>query len=503
MFESSILRTSITNLVANKVRYKAKNKGVAWILVTLMLPAGILVQTHRSVAVASTPGAVTTKQQVAVPEAMLKNLDGKAPEAKERRTLAQLALQQYLRETLLGDKVFGDGTNGNQAKLSAWIGQNSRGRFDVLVPSFNVKMSSPQVAEVKLVVSRQMVFAELEKAGLGAATPVVGNSVNSNNAEGSASSSANGGAPGAATGIISGSAGNVGNTTALGVPFAAFLVDEKTHDVYVTPSEAVPAQQNPDSFYHFKPANILSSKPSESQLNSVESALADRAAVFALYTSSKLSTLKIRPDTTWAREVVQFLEGAGRLQLVRAEMRVWPPPVTFAASTLVGKQGVVAIFTVRNAEKSGVLEKFDVLRFAQGQLVRSYWSRSIQDPAMNDKVPKIFDRMTAHFLKQVRSPKIENSEGVIRLIVDKKLSEKDLTAVETILRTYVVGTDNILVPYEVTRADVRYFTPVVNTRIDRVLDRIKKDLPSVHARVVPGEGGYLTLAPQSSTKQAE
>ena len=432
-----------------------------------------------SSAQAATTGVANAKEQVAVPEAMLKTLAGRAPEAKDRRVLAQLGLQKYLRELLLPSQGENDAAAARSAKIEAWVQQIYRSKFDSFVPSFNVKMSSPNQAEVKLLVARQIVLLEAEKAGLGDASTLAGSSAIADTDEDSNTAKSN-----------------------LEVPFAALLIDEKSHDVYVYPPEAVPQSEQEGSYYHFKPASASNIKPTEFQLSSLESSLPDRATVFASLTLSKLSSLRVHSNVAWAREVVVFLEGAGKLQTVRAQNRPWPPSVTLAASPLLQKQGVVAVFTVRNSEKSGILEKLDLARFAQGHLIRSYWSRSIQDPALTEKVPKVFERMTTHFLKQIKSPKIQNHDGVIRLIVDKKVPEKELAAVEGILRSYVVGNDNILVPYEVTRADVRYFTPVVNTRIDRLLDRIKKDVPGVHARAVPGEGGYITLAPQTS-KQAE
>lgn len=471
----------------------------------VLFVGGALLGPLKSVAIAS--DAVQVK--ISIPDTMRARISMQSLEAKDKRQLAVVALQQHLTEVLFEARTYED-----PDRVKAWIRQAAKSRFQAYAPSWSVKILNPQEAEVNFVIAQALFQADLEKSEFGGQRAAIGVPA----AGSRQSSSGDGTGVGRHSGEGSsteGTSSSYASSETKNFNLATLLVDEKSREVYVLPPEAVAALQGAQDAqggqgtqisrgaFVFKAGVARTGKVTEVDVNSQSTPLAERVGVFAQAALMKMTQgPAMFYNADWARQVLEFLgTAATTVTSAQAEQRsTWPPALAFSASPLAQGRGYVLVFSVRNAEKSGALEKLDFLRFSEGHTTRSYWSRHVNDPTLQESAFKAIEKVAGHFKRQQKLALPEVSETSLRLIVDKKVGEKDLVAIEGILKA-MAGGDVLLLPYEVTRADVRYATPVQTSKLGKVVEKIRAGVPGVYARAVPGEGGYVQIVPQASQKK--
>lgn len=269
------------------------------------------------------------------------------------------------------------------------------------------------------------------------------------------------------------------SATAL-VPIAMFLINETTRDIYVLPAEAA--------------SRIEGAKPCASiKLNVAvpvfyASSLDQMCASLAQGMLPKISSVV---KTTWstdhATRVGGIIKNLASLRGVRREPQVWPPEVPFTVSGLSQLQGVSVVFGVRVSEKqAALLERVDAWAQVDGRFLRSYWSRSIQDPTNSSTVVKILQRIGSSFQRSWRAPSAPPpNQEALRILVDKKISERELASLETVVKAMSKGVaDTHLVPVNVDKNGIRYQTNIPRGKIQEVVARFSKEIPALKAQIM-------------------
>lgn len=418
-------------------------------------------------------------------------------EAKERRGLAMGAFGRYLSDFLKGSVL-------PEAKTKSFL-QSTQRDFSKFVPSYRVEPGAAPEVRVSLLVSTDYLLAQLEKQGMRkpASQNAAQNSASMFNGNGAAQKSPGGAASGASG---SGNGGGVALAARTVLPYTALLVDEKNRTIYVTPPEALSTfaidnELADASGYRFLPAATLKAvTPTDTELNAVGAPLATRAAQFSNKILFHLQnrTLVFKPE--WTKQILSFIETSARVGKERGETRAWPPALPWSLSSLYANPGLLAVFTVRSDDKAGVLERVELVGTQGGKFLRQYWSRPMQDPAYQETPAKALEKTAVSYARLARVKRPEASPGALAFWVDKRVSDKDIVAVENILRSFALGEDALLVPSEVTREDVRYASPVPASRADKVVERIRHGVTGVQARLAPGEPPVILLAPAASSK---
>lgn len=401
---------------------------------------------------------VSTKQAVNLTsEQLKKNETPGGLDQKERKNIATLGLESFLKD------VFPNSEKGG-AKFSSWLKQTTKTRFDAYVPSWSVRVEADNVAEVNLVVAVHLFKKDVENSEFRSLLPKTSNDANLAN-------------------------------SVLTVPLAALLIDERTNDIFVLPPEAAVKVQGKVNNFSVKPGKYSKTPdPLHRELDSVETQLSDRLGSFAAAVTKRMTGLTFEYNTTWAENALQFVNDSFSLRAFSTLKQLpWPPASGLAASTLKSDEGALFVFTVRSSDKTGILEKADLIRIRSSGHTRSYWSRHLNDPTQKETVPLVLDKLSAHYVKQQRLKLPMFNETKLRLIVDRKVSERDVAKIEDALRSISLGGDFLLVPYEVNKNDIRYNTPVEFSRQERLIAKINKDIPNVYARVVPGENKFIQV----------
>lgn len=279
------------------------------------------------------------------------------------------------------------------------------------------------------------------------------------------------------------------------VPLAMFLINESTRDVFVMPGEAA--------------SRIEGAKPCASLRTNVaatEFTAASLDQMCALLAQGMLPKISTTLKTTWSSEhaakvggVIRGLSGFG---YIRNEAQVWPPEIPFSIAGLSQPQGVSVVFGVKVAEKRPVLlERVDTWAQVDGRFVRSYWSRSVHDPAYYAPLTKVLQRAGASFQRSWRAPDVSPAkQESVRILVDKRISERELVLMETVVKAFIKGAaETPLIPVDVRKDGIVYQTQVAKPRITELIARLGKDLPAFKTQTLsegPFDLSLLVAAPR-------
>lgn len=279
------------------------------------------------------------------------------------------------------------------------------------------------------------------------------------------------------------------SATAL-VPIAMFLINETTRDVYVLPAEAASLIEGAKPCASIK-LNIVVSEFSASSLDQMCASLAQ----------GMLPKISSVVKTTWstdhATRVGGIIKNLGSLSAVRRDPQVWPPEVPFTVSGLSQPQGVSVVFGVKVFEKQpALLERVDAWAKVDGRYLRSYWSRSIQDPTNSSPVVKILQRIGSSFQRSWKAPSAPPSnQEALRVLVDKKISERELASLESVVKAFSKGSaDTHLVPIDVSKDGILYQTKIPRGKIQEVVARFSKEIPALKAQTTNDGPVDISLA---------
>lgn len=391
--------------------------------------------------------ALQTNQTVKVPSSLVSKIN----ESAAKKTLAYTALEQYLNEYLSPNTV------DNQKQLKAWIKKISRKRFEMLVPSWSVQPKTQNEVHVNLMVSKSVLQSDIERSPF----PALIDQFFPTSSY-------------AKAGLVS------------KVPVATFLFDESTNEVFVYPTlegESYTSKRFKVTSIPFRSEKLYS----ENDVNSLAVPLLERTIRYTSSLKKSFPKNSLELDGRWAATAfkavdiaISAIDGAANSTTQR-----WPIPLSIVNANLPAKTGVVFIFTVRSGDKSGVLEKVDYIKFSEKNPTRTFWTRHLHDPTYKEQPTKIFERVFSFYQKSSSFKSPEPIPTAIKIIIDRRVSDKDVSALESILKSFTKGTDITLIPFEVTRDDFRYATSVDPSHIERVASKINVDLIHLFARVVP------------------
>ncbi|MFZ9520146.1 MAG: hypothetical protein ACO3A4_06675 [Silvanigrellaceae bacterium] len=264
------------------------------------------------------------------------------------------------------------------------------------------------------------------------------------------------------------------------LPLAIFLINESTRDLYVLPPEAA--------------AQVPGAKPCAAMNSNIAATTFSAATLDQMCTSlaqSLLPRVNSVAKTTWS---VEHAKATGfaitALQSVpglRADAPVWPPEIPFSMAGLNSSEGMNLVFGIKIADKSpAIVERVDVWSNVDGRFTRAYWSRSVHDPTYNSSQARIVQRVGSYINRAWKSQnnQVEKAE-TLRLLVDKKISEKEMSTVESVLRAYSKGgPEASVLPVEVRKDGIVFRTSTHKGKQADVLARLTRELPALKTRAV-------------------
>jgi len=267
------------------------------------------------------------------------------------------------------------------------------------------------------------------------------------------------------------------------VPLAIFLLNETTRDLYVFPQEAASQIES---------ARPCASMKANVTLTDFTSASLDQMC--ASLGQGLLPKLNAAVKTQWSLEHAGVIGGLVRvfagLPTVRKDAGVWPPEMPYTMTGLSVPNGISAVFGVKVSEKGiALLEHVDLWSQADNRFLRTYWSRSTQDPTNTWPMSRILQRVGNAFQRAWKSqPAGPLHTETIRVLIDKRMSERELTVFEGIVKGMIKGNaESVLVPVAVKGEGIVYQTPIPRSKNQELADRVTKELP-VYRSLLSGEG---------------
>jgi hypothetical protein len=287
------------------------------------------------------------------------------------------------------------------------------------------------------------------------------------------------------------------------IPLVALLVNELTREVYVLPPESVPTNQPENGSVRFLPATPLNTKGivSVDKLNASDTPLPDRLGMLMQHVGKRIGHTRYSQE--YAASVMSFVINSGFLEKNITQGRPpWPPVTGFALSPLAKGNGIIAVFSYRSGDKSGILSSIDFTRIDAGSVIRSYWSRNLNDPTAADKTSEAVEKVVAHFQKSQTAPKPGRVENRLRIAIDRRVPERDLAQIESAIKTIAAASvEAPLVPIAVDRNDIRYQTSIEVGQLDTFIAKLKSTLPALNARKISNEAGLVQITPVENPKQ--
>ncbi|MEY4065672.1 MAG: hypothetical protein RIR26_1880 [Pseudomonadota bacterium] len=279
------------------------------------------------------------------------------------------------------------------------------------------------------------------------------------------------------------------------VPFALFLLNETTRDLYVFPQEAASQIESARPCASMK-ANVTLTEFTSASLDQMCASLGQ----------SLLPKVNAVVKTQWSLEHAGVIGGLVRvfagLPTVRKDGSVWPPEMPYTMTGLSVPNGISAVVGVKVSEKGiALLERVDLWSQVDNRFLRTYWSRSTQDPTGTWPVSRILQRVGNGFQRSWKSqPAGPLRPETVRVLVDKRMSERELTAFEGIVKGMTKGnSESVLVPVAVRGDGIVYQTPIPRAKNQELADRVTKELPVYRSQVLsegPAEVSLMLAAPR-------
>lgn len=262
------------------------------------------------------------------------------------------------------------------------------------------------------------------------------------------------------------------------VPLAIFLLNETTKDIYVLPPEAA--------------VQIEGARPCAPIKTNITAATFFSSTLDQMCTSVAQSLLprvnsmfKISLSTDHATAVGAAIRALQTVPGLRNEAPVWPPEIPFTLSGLTSSSGMNILIGVRTADKqAAILERIDVWSSLNDRLTRTYWSRSLNDPTYSSVPSRILTRVSTSIQRawKKQSSIAENQEA-LRIIIDKKVSERELTVIENILKAHGKRSEEIVFfPTEVRPEGIVYQTSVKKSKLFAVVGQLARELPTFRSQ---------------------
>jgi hypothetical protein len=252
--------------------------------------------------------------------------------------------------------------------------------------------------------------------------------------------------------------------------------------------------------YQLKPAaQDISKPPVEMWVNSLDTPLDERATLFSNRVLTQLQMKNLVRRTEWAVQILKFLSTSRGVQAQMDRVEAgWPFALPWSLSTLYDNPGVVSVFVVRSADKAGVLEKMEVSGQSGAVFTRQYWSRSLNDPTYLEAPYKILDKVSMGFLRVAKQKRPSARKGTVDFVIDKAVSERDVIALENLIRPFALGHEHLLMPVLVDAKGVRYNSPMGLDNVPKMMERLERGLAKSNLAVTWNGTDAVVLSPKSS-----
>lgn len=266
------------------------------------------------------------------------------------------------------------------------------------------------------------------------------------------------------------------------IPLAIFLLNETTNDLYVLPPEAASQVDVARPCAPMK-ATITAMTFSASTLDQMCTQLAQNLV-------PKVNALiKTQFSVEHAQAIGKAIRALQTAPGLRSELSVWPPEIPFSLSGLTASEGMTLFFGVKPADKQATsIERVDIWSNIEGRFSRAYWSRSMHDPMYLSPQSRILSRVTSFIQRtwKTQTKAIEKDKSkVLRILVDKKISDKELNTIESVVRASTKGAiDNALSPVEVRKDGIIYQTLAAKAKQDDIVARLARELPTFRTQVI-------------------
>lgn len=264
------------------------------------------------------------------------------------------------------------------------------------------------------------------------------------------------------------------------IPLALFLINETTKDIYVLPGEAAAQIEGARPCAPIK-TNIASTTFSVSTLDQFCTSVAQ----------GLIPRVNSVVKTTWSMEHAQSVGGVIRslqfLPNLRADVPIWPPEIPFSLAGLTTAAGMSIVVGVKTPDKQpALIERLDVWSRLDERFTRAYWSRSMNDPTYASTQARIIARMGTYIQRAWKSqPVFKEKPEMMRILVDKKISERELAVIESMIKAYSKGApESAISPIEVRREGIVYQTFAGKNRQADILNRLSRELPAFRAQAL-------------------
>lgn len=272
------------------------------------------------------------------------------------------------------------------------------------------------------------------------------------------------------------------STTVL-LPLTMFLLNEATRELYVLPAEAA------TKFEGVKPCVSIRNTFGNPVFSS--QTLDQMCAYLAQQTLPRLTgSIKTKWSSDHGARVGMIIKNLIERGNSRESAPVWPPDIPFSVAGLSSVAGVVVLFGVKAVEQQqATLERVDVWAHHNGQFKRTYWSRSMNDPARFLDSAKAIRRLGSQ-IRRTWATKSEapDSANKIRIMVDKKISERELSVLESIVGSFVkVKAESFLSPIGVRKDGIVFQTLVARDKTQDLQGRLSRELSGYSLEQVSDE----------------
>jgi hypothetical protein len=278
---------------------------------------------------------------------------------------------------------------------------------------------------------------------------------------------------------------------AAAVSLAMFLINETTKEIYTLPAEADGKLSWAKPCAPFK-TTITASTFSSATLDQMCTSLAQ----------SLLPRISGVLKTTWSNELMRTngttIYNLQSAPVLRSDAQLWPPEIPFSLTGLTAVNGMNIVVGVKIPEKTpATLERIDVWSNLDGKFTRVYWSRAINDPTYRADLPRITQWIGGQIQRAWKSsptPAATETVGKISLLVDKKISEKDLTTIENVVRSSVKGASaSALWPIEVRKTGILYQTLLDKSKQSEIAKKLIRELPAYRVQKNSEDSADLSL----------
>lgn len=262
------------------------------------------------------------------------------------------------------------------------------------------------------------------------------------------------------------------------IPLAVFLINETTKEIFVLPPEAARSIEGTKPCAPIK-ANITATTFSAATLDQMCTSLAQSLL------PRVNGVMKTSLSSDHAREMAATIRSLQLAPTLRPNAPVWPPEIPFTLAGLTEPKGMNMVFGVRmNANQAVVLERIDLWSSVNKRFTRTYWSRSMNDPTYSSSLARITMRMGAQVSRAWKSQQaIKQNPDTLNLLVDKKISEREMAIIENVLKAQVKGAaESVISPAEVRKDGIIYRTSAAKSKQSEIVARLSRELPALQTR---------------------